>query len=319
MFLENFFENPSFSHKKESPTLTGGGYEETHIELVAGGIATVYDYKPNPEFRKSDIPLIFAPGCGGDQELYYEDMRYLVENFGRRVITLNHPAHQKRKHKIWGEAQSKGLELKAHNIFDVIKTKGLQKVDAVAHSEGAINLITAAARDPERFRNIVLIAPAGLIGKDSLINLAIRFAKNFFAERPETLSSFPVEEQEKNLSSLSSKIERVKHCVYENLFRVLSEIQGIVKSDIRDQLEKLKEAGVNIVIVAAVDDKVFPIERIQKMVKANIIKGFLVIRGGHGDITRIPHFMNIIGSTFETLEENNGSESLPASSAGVGE
>ncbi len=305
MFLDHFFENSSTNSvsREKKNDLPFERCERTFVE-VAGGTAEVYDYLPDLEHSKSDIPLILAPGCGGDKSLYHEDILQLVKDFGRRVITLDHPARHAHEHEVWKEAQSKGLELKAHNILDIIETKGLPKVDAVAHSEGAVNLITAAARAPERFRNIVLIAPAGFMGKDSLANLAIRFAKNFFADRPETLSSFPISEQENDRSSLSSKLERVKHCVYENLFRVLSEIQGIVKSDICNQLEELKKAGVDIVIVAAVDDKVFPIERIQKMVKAGIIKGFLVIRGGHGDITRIPYFMNIVGSTLETLEEN---------------
>lgn len=302
MFLRNFFENPSATEAKNEPAARKISCEKFPIE-VSGGTAEVYDYQPSPEIQKSTVPLMLAPGCGGDEALYHESIVHLVENFGRRVITLDHPKQREREHEIWEEAPTKGLELKAHNILDVIEAKELQKTDAVAHSEGALNLITAAAHAPERFRNIILVAPAGFIGKDSLGNLALRFAKNFFAGQPETISSLPKTDQERAHASLSSKVRRVLNCVYGNLFRVLSEIEGIAKSDIHDQLKKLKEAGIHIVIVAPVEDEVFPIERIQKMVQAGDIDGFFVIRGGHGDIARISRFVDIVGSAIETLEE----------------
>lgn len=308
MFLANFFEKPKppIDYKKENESPLEN-CERSRIE-VTGGTAEVYDYRPDSELQKSAIPLMLAPGCGGDEKLYHSDILKLLKDFGRRVITLDHPECHAHTHELWKEAQSKGLELKAHNILDIIEAKGLPKVDAVAHSEGAINLITVAARNPERFRNIILVAPAGFIGKDSFGSLALRFAKNFFADRPKTLSGISITEQEKILTPLSSRIKRVLRCIYGNLFRVLSEIEGIAKSDIYGQLKKLKEAGIKIIIVAPVEDEVFPIERIQKMIDASDIDGFYVIRGGHGDITRIPHFMNIVGSALETLEGKESSK-----------
>jgi pimeloyl-ACP methyl ester carboxylesterase len=96
-----------------------------------------------------------VPGCGGDEKLDHEGIREFVMEFGRRVITFDHPNNPRlraREHEIWGEVTSKGLEIKAHNVLDIIKeviqTMKLEKVDVVAHSEGAPNAINAATHDP---------------------------------------------------------------------------------------------------------------------------------------------------------------------------
>jgi hypothetical protein len=115
----------------------------------------------------------------------------------------------------------------------------------------------------------------------------------------------------------------------------LSEVQGIARGEIYSQLKKLKDAGVHIVIVAPVEDKVFPMKELQKRVVAGDLDGVLSTRGGHGDFTRLAQlFTDAIMQIFLALEEKEKNrhksdgefapitqqaEPLPASSTGVGE
>ncbi len=60
---------------------------------------------------------------------------------------------------------------KALNILGVLEEKDVEKTDVIAHSEGAVNTLIAASLYPEKFRNIVLFGPAGLIGEDTFTRL----------------------------------------------------------------------------------------------------------------------------------------------------
>lgn len=302
-FLKNFFENPEAQDpKKESDSLLAEcSIEDINVE---GGVAKTYDYSPNSGHLKSEIPLIVAPGCGGTEALYHEDIREFVDTFSRRVITLDHPKRREHTTSKIGE-----IEVKAHNILDVIRQKNLEKVDIVAHSRGAIDTILAASKHPEYVRNIVLVAPAGFIKDDSFRKLALRFAQNVFSKRPESLARIPLSEQEKRLASWSFKIETIFHCVYGNLLNILEEIKEIAESHVYEKLGTLKEHGVKIIIIAPVDDKVFPIEKLQEMVRSQDINGFLSVVGEHGSFPRITKFAEAIGGILDMLEEKE--EPLP--------
>lgn len=301
--LKNFFENPEAQDpKKESDSLLAEcSIEDINVE---GGVAKTYDYSPNSGRLKSEIPLIVAPGCGGTEALYHEDIREFVDTFSRRVITLDHPKRREHATSKIGE-----IEVKAHNILDVIRQKNLRKVDIVAHSRGAMDTMLAASKHPEYVRNMVLVAPAGFIKDDSFRKLALRFAQNVFSKRPESLAHIPLSEQEKRFASWSFKIETIFHCVYGNLLNILEEIKEIAESHVYEKLGTLKEHGVKIIIIAPVDDKVFPIEKLQEMVRSQDINGFLSVVGEHGSFPRITKFAEAIGGILDMLEEKE--EPLP--------
>lgn len=298
-FLNKIFENPEAQNpKKENDSLlTGCFIEDIKVE---GGVAKTYDYSPNSGHLKSEIPLIVAPGCGGTEALYHEDIREFVDAFGRRVITLDHPKRHKHAQSVTSKIGE--IKVKARNILDIIHQKNLEKVDIVAHSRGAIDAILAASEHPEYIRNIVLVAPAGFMKDDSFRKLALRFAQNIFSRRPDSLAHIPLSEQEKKLASWSFKIETILHCVYGNLLNILEEIKEIAESHVYEKLGALKEHGVKIIIIAPVDDKVFPIGKLQEMVRSQDINGFLSVVGEHGSFPRITKFAEAIGGMLDTLE-----------------
>lgn len=168
---------------------------------------------------------------------------------------------------------------KAETILGLLYEKKLEKVDVIAHSEGAINVCIAAMLHPEKFsgRTIVLANPAGMIGKDNIFRL--RKGSGAATGRTETMSKFPTTKAE------SEYLESTKHITPDymraGLVRAFKETLAISQAQIEDMLKYLREKGIKIIVIAGIDDPIFPTESMQKNVKKDFIDGFLSIRGGH--------------------------------------
>jgi len=164
-----------------------------------------------------------------------------------------------------------------------LKKKGIEKVDVIAHSEGAINSLIAALLKPGQFRNIVLDKPAGLIGKDSKIALTGRFIKLLLQEaiaRPILLTD--------STSSIRAGTRTARY-IAENYHRVLKEMGAMSSGDITEMMTKLSEHGIKFSIISGVDDPLFPVNRqIRNMRQSNRvppIKGYYSVIGGHNELS----------------------------------
>lgn len=290
--------------------------QRQHIRM-AGGDADIVDIKP--EHQKSEIPVLWAPSWGVGIEHFKPILEQLVTN-GRRVVSLDHPRtggepkHAIDKLKTLGTAsRAESIQnivddnsfaevRKALNIIDTLDAAGIQKTDTIAYSEGAINTIIAALLQPERFRNIILYAPAGLIGKDNFFRLVREFTRQ--DENMPKEHAIPVLPEER------ARAEQLGHTIPEyaeipvtlgrermattagnesqtyitkNPYRAFTEVVGISTGQIHDALRELRSKGVHISVMAQVDDPVFPMDRMQKTVTGDMVDGFLSIRGpGHG-------------------------------------
>jgi hypothetical protein len=66
--------------------------------------------------------------------------------------------------------------------------------------------------------------------------------------------------------------------------QAVKQVFAMSDSDIRGMLEKLKKQGAGISVIHAVDDKAFPMERMQEMVNTDQVDGFYSIKGTHNEI-----------------------------------
>lgn len=284
---------------------------------VAGGTAEIFDIAP--ESPKSEVPVFFAPAWSCTAEVYKPALETLSGQ-ERRVVTINHP-------RFGGDmsiAPEEAVEKypyeevrKAMNILGVLEQKNIEKTDVIAHSEGAVNVAIAAALHPEKFRNIVLFAPAGMIGEDTFTRLLKGFAGQ--GKRPESLKAtpaqgenpgfeeIPVTETEKYAAKTAAK-EAIKYLA-KNPVRGLKEGWDISKSQIHDMLRYLHEQGVGIVVMSGVDDPVFPMEKMQEIAKTDMLDGFLSLRGGHGELGNHPEkYMVAAEQMLTALEEKKRKE-----------
>lgn len=269
--------------KKKQPFEKQFALVEKHN--VAGGTVEVVDIYPG--IPKSDVPVLIAPAWGCTTLTYKEAIRTLI-GLNRRVIALNHSrlggkVIQGETDKNYPPEQLR----KARNIIGVLEQKGIKKTDVIAHSEGAVNVAIAATLYPEKFRNIVFFGPAGLMGHDSFIRLLKGFSK------------------QKGVTATAAR-EAIKY-FRSNPIRGIKEAVDLAGSQIHDMLPGLLDKGVGIIIISGMDDPAFPMERMQKIVKADMVDGFLSVRGGHGEIGDHPErYMTAAESMLTALETKSG-------------
>ncbi len=273
------------------------------IETEGGTVETV-DINPDAP----GTPFLMAPAWGCTMNVYEPSIESLSEGSGwddddaletksgedktkNRVLSLDYArfggsgasaeeAVQKYPEEFIRESKA---------ILGVLEDKGIEKIDAVAHSASAISVVLAALAHPEKFESITLFAGAGLKGDDTFTRLIKGFAGQFKGrDGAPSMSTIPVTETEKKVGAVSG-VEGAKY-FGKNPYRALMEGLAISKSNsqIHEALRYLHEKGVSVCVIAPVDDPVFPMRDIQKVVKADMLDGFLSVRGGHGAIGEHP-------------------------------
>ncbi len=272
---------------------------------VAGGTAEVIDVKP--ETQKDEVPVLFAPSWACDLSVYEPTFKKITEEH-RRVVSLNHPRignnREESKTELGVEPTKEITESpeqlrKALNLLGVMKEKGLERVDVVTHSEGAINTVFAALMNPEKFRNIVFFAPAGVIGEDTFSRLLKGFAGQ--GKRADSMKDIEVTPDEKLVAARAGK--SVLKYAAKNPLRGLKETLEISRSQIHEMLRYLHEQGIGIVLMCTIDDPVFPMENVQGTVKGDMVDGFLSLVGGHGEIGNHPEmFIPVVQKMIDALE-----------------
>ncbi len=303
----------------KTATLENDFFESKNVRkerFVING-AEVDSIDATPEKQKDQVPVLVAPGWGATMKSFKPGIKVLNDK-ERRVISLDHPrkggtvpdSHNKdveewyrKREKKYPDWPTEELR-KANTILGLLDQKKLDKVDVIAHSEGAINVCIAAMLHPEKFtgRTIILYSPAGVIGKDSFFRLKKGGDAN--KSRTETMSDVPVTADE---TAYLAETKRVTpDYIKANPLRTLKEVWAISRARIEDMLRYLREKGIRIILVGAVDDTMFPMDRMQKNVKADFIDGFVSVKGGHMQIQVHPEmFMGAIETMLKKPEEKS--------------
>ena len=278
---------------------------------------TLFDILPKQP--KSDASkILFAPGCACDAPIYSHALQKIAET-GYPITTFNHPEtisknrplseiyqdtisimkrflnhdtghtpssaelseRQSAMHSLVDAAQDTLAEKSDHIASIAEKKFSSEKIVGIAHSEGCINIVDAAIQHPDQYKGLVLIAPAGLIGPDSLQRLSGGFFGEWLAS-PATLKDIPEtpEERERKHAASQKTLEHVASAPISTAREVL----GISESQIQEKLKKLRTLGIGITIIAPADDRIFPQELMQKLVTADIIDGYFVVRGNHSTL-----------------------------------
>ena len=143
-----------------------------------------------PEKPKEGLPVFFAPSWSMTvKDIYGYALRELYDS-GRSIITCDPVREGGEPH--WTETESRRLaqlqaldvtlppeELRAaHTLIRVlehVRPTG-QKTNVLGHSRGFGYAVIAAALRPDLIANVQGYGPAGLIGKDSFLSIAMRLA-----------------------------------------------------------------------------------------------------------------------------------------------
>mgnify|MGYP001616161816 CR=1 FL=1 len=250
-------------------------FARKEVIQTSAGPTKIVDIRP--VFQKDTVPILFAPGWGGTPQAYKECLK-IIHDGNRRVLSVSHPRRGK---SVAEETDFPMAETrKVQSLISIIDQKNLGKVDVIAHSEGAIYTIIAAALYPEKFRNIVLVNPGGLIGQDKFDKLVGRMLVSAVHDITQAMKN----SREKGPLTNAAK-EIVKYFA-KNPKRAIEELSAIAKSDILEMIKNLHDGGIGIAIVQGEDDPIFPISRIGEVLKdsKDSIDGFYPFKGGHNKI-----------------------------------
>ncbi|MCK9578050.1 hypothetical protein M0R01_00980 [bacterium] len=235
----------------------------------------------SPEKKKDDVPVFYAPGWAVKADTNsVKGVMKLMSDQGREVISSSFKNRKKIIDAI-GEDNKYYFQLaelhKSLLIVDTIRDLGIEQCDIVGYSEGGINASIAACLLGEKsVRNLVLVCPAGMIGKDSCFDLIRRFA---ITEEVEEIRK----REQKDFNSTVDYTGDIIEYMVKNPKFTRDEIKAMTEIDLFKMTKYLKGKGVGVGLVCGANDKVFPIEQALDKIEENV--DYLVsTKGNHGSI-----------------------------------
>jgi len=287
----------SFTKKEVVPSFEDQ-WKNPEKMTLSGEEVDVYDIKP--EHEKTSVPVWMAPGWTGAPLMYRDNIKTLVSK-DRRVLGVDAPHGIDFNNAEMPDADYEKIPdailRKIAAMINTIKEKGIEKVDAVGHSEGCLDLVLAATLYPECFQDLVLVNPAGMIGKDSLPRLMVGFTSDIVKGYIEEIRAGGLSEP----SLRASKV--MMGSIVQSPVQAFKQVLAIADADLPEFILNLRKQGIGVVIVSGVDDEAFPSDRMQKTITSEMVDGFYVVEGKHNQfIIDAPNHTLIADSAFDALE-----------------
>jgi len=243
----------------------------------------------------SGNPILLSSGWGETLEALKSVIFSIAKIMERRVFACDY-SHLDNING-YQDGFPAGGYMKAHSFINLLDDKEVIKVDAIGHSEGAINIIIAAHLKPESFKNIILINPSGMMWNDTFYKLAKRFLTEVFFE-PITLDTA------KRFLIYVKYIFQVIVYILKNPIQAFREAIGISRFKIFHLLRNIQKRGVKVAIVVDKDDIIFPADQVRRQAKKAQIKNFYLVEGGHNEIHINPdRFIETINKIFISMGE----------------
>src|SRR3989344_2940 len=149
------------------------------------------------------------------------------------------------------------LMQKAKQVWDSLNELGITQAHVIGHSQGGSVAAAFAQWHPEMVRKLIMVNPVGMIGEDAPGYLIPRNIASQGADRKRS------KETGKNEERKAFKKRAAKSIVGKAKFRLGEDMQSITRTDITPLLRELKnEEGVEVTLLTAKGDKLFPDERV---------------------------------------------------------
>ncbi|HLL61235.1 MAG TPA: alpha/beta fold hydrolase [Candidatus Nitrosocosmicus sp.] len=288
--------------------------DELLTEKFVDDYLTILDRQPSE--LKTSVPVLLSLGWGETPKVFEDVMSVLTEN-QRRVLALSYTGTR----NVDVESSFPDIDVgkpiianadldekypdievgKAMAMLQMMEEKGIEQADIIAHSGGAISVLIAASLNPEKFRNIVLANPAGLIGKDTFPRLVKGLTMQSLRDTMRLLSTDPAK---KNVLRLFKEVGKF---VFRHPIQGLKEGIAISNSDIYSLIKELKEAdnsSIKISIMAGVEDEIFPMQEYQDTLEKGVLDGFLSMKGGHNELHLQPVFTRSAEELLSQMEKS---------------
>lgn len=222
--------------------------EELTASTKEADVPITFEY---PIFDADTVPVIIAPGWTEGQ-VAFERLRHQFAVLGRPAVTMEH------SHAFSATMFNPGLG-RAKDIHAVMKkvhdTYGYDKFDIVAHSLDGVAAKILAEHEGEAVRSLTLMASAGLIEDDTMVDMMSRL-KGAALHEMGNFFKHPAIYQKVALDSLSQFCRNPARGVVEAMYA------GNI--DIRDGVRELGSQGLRISCVQFARDSIFEVERVNQ-------------------------------------------------------
>ena len=227
---------------------------------------------------------------------------------GRRVLAVDAP-HGIESANIQESTTERGQEIhdielrKVAALLKALDEKDIEQTDVVAHSEGAIYGVLAALLRPEKFRNMVLVDPAGMVGEDTKGRLVKGAALDIGLQTARIYKKLLTREGFEAFKQSNTAAKALVEVFAQNPQHTIESIGVIAETQIHEILKTLKELGIKISIVHGVDDKFFPMEKVQQQTTTEMVDGFYSVKGTHNQLYLHPEqYTFLVDTALDALE-----------------
>lgn len=219
-----------------------------------------------------------------------------LAQYGRRIIIGSAPhGVETEPHEIYPAAEMRKTEA----LMQTLDYKGINHADAISHSEASLFMTMGAMIHKDRFRNFVLVSPAGLIGPDTFPRLSLDFTWDISGQTFKALFS-----DHSRIAKMWKAYTEFGASMGSGPILTAQEINAMVTMHIEDILRDLKSRGHGISIIHTAHDKAFPMDRMQKIVDRTMVDGFVSVGGSHNELYLKPQGMNgMIDHLFDAMEK----------------
>jgi pimeloyl-ACP methyl ester carboxylesterase len=240
----------------------------------------IYDLKPAHE--KSERPVLLVPGWGGTPEMYRSNIAMLFEA-GRRILIVDAPhGIENALPEASMNEMPKAQERRIAALILTLDDRQIQQTDAIGHSEGCLDLVFSAYLFSARFNSLVLVESPGLFGEDAWWRLAGRFLIDALGSyrdlvgKPELKRPLLLATREIGSSFVRDPVQSGR------------EVFSIANAQIKRLLRLIKRNEICVSMIHGVDDRTFPMNRVQELITSDMVDGFFSVKGRHGQFQLEP-------------------------------
>lgn len=252
------------------------------LRACAGKLA-IYDAAP--AVMKDSLPVVLCAGWMERPRMIRPRARALFAR-SRRVLTLDTarsggmsvPPYLRKFQSRFGQVELR----KACALLALLEEKHIPRADLIAHSEGALFALAAALARPEKFRTLILVNPAGLVGEDGAFALTARFLREL-SMRGRSLALAAEGKEPVNLAALRLGAADILGAVGTFLAHplgALASVRSIARADLRGLVREARGKGLRVGIVHSTADQIFPDPRMHDAL-AGEVDEFIEPKGSH--------------------------------------
>jgi pimeloyl-ACP methyl ester carboxylesterase len=281
----NKWEKAAQELKVTPPNFTAQFNKERKIDSHGRTLRFV-SVRPEEE---TGSPVVIAPGFASTSEAYKYLMLSLYKG-GREVVIPQYNL-------------PKGLSFHSHLLSD---TRGVDlstlvwytslhsddhKVDILAHSQGAFHAVAAAQREPQVIGNLVLVAPASISSSDGMLGIAnlIDLQQTEVTKKMQDQKLAKTHEFLREQRDVSRALTQAY--IRNNFLGHVAEAWRSANGHIQSKFTDIQASGIRLAVIAATDDKTFPLRKLKDQIAKDHSEIFYEVPGTHSSIKFDPDFI----------------------------